>query len=116
MIFFVDDIVRGILAVIQKGPSRNDHKGVAHRIYNLGNDKPEKVITLVNLLEAHLGRSANKVFTDLPKGDVPHIWANIDKMKSDFGWSPKVSFSDGIKKFSNWNLGFRTEKYCPPNG
>ena len=113
---FVDDIVRGILAVIQKGPPRKDPKGVPHRIYNLGNDKPEKVITLVNLLEAHLGRSANKVYTDLPKGDVPHTWANIDKMKSDFGWSPKVSLAEGIKRFSDWYLGFRTEKYCQPNG
>lgn len=101
---FVDDIVEGILAVLHNGQPPPGPEGVRHRIYNLGNDKPEKVSTLVALLESNLGRSANKIYTQLPKGDVPHTWANINRMRSDLGWSPKISLTEGIKNFSEWFL------------
>lgn len=104
---YVDDIVAGILAVIKKGPAKLDHKGVPHQIYNLGNDKPEKVGTLVDLLESSLGRVAKKVYTELPKGDVPHTWANINRMKEEFGWAPKISLAQGVMNFSKWYLDWQ---------
>ena len=107
---YIDDIVAGIMAVVNGGPPQPDSLGVPHRIYNLGNDHPEKVLTLVSYLEESLGKKAIVETSNLPLGDVPHTWANIDRMKKDFGWSPKVGLREGIDRFAKWFLEYHGYK------
>jgi UDP-glucuronate 4-epimerase len=109
---YIDDIVEGIIAVMNGGPPKPDSLGVPHRIYNLGNDHPEKVLTLVSYLEESLGKKAIIETSNLPLGDVPHTWANIDRMKKDFGWSPKVGLREGIDRFAKWFLDYHGYKKC----
>lgn len=107
---YIDDIVAGIIAVMNGGPPQPDSFGVPHRIYNLGNDHPEKVLTLVSYLEESLDKKAIVETSSLPLGDVPHTWANIDRMKNDFGWSPKVGLREGIDRFAKWFLEYHGYK------
>lgn len=94
---FVDDIVSGILAVIDKPPANGQH-----RIYNIGNNKPETVLALVSALESALGKKAIVVSAPKPSYDVDMTAANIDAMQADFGWQPTTSLKDGIKAFGDW--------------
>ena len=48
-----------------------------HRLYNLGNDRPEELMTLVSLLEDALGKTAEKVMKPMQPGDVERTWADI---------------------------------------
>jgi UDP-glucuronate 4-epimerase len=94
---FIDDIVSGILAVMDKPPAKGHH-----RIYNIGNNKPETVLALVSALESALETKATVVSAPKPSYDVDMTAANIDAMQADFGWQPTTSLRDGIKAFGDW--------------
>jgi UDP-glucuronate 4-epimerase len=98
---FIDDIVSGILAVSINPPAKGQH-----RIYNIGNNKPETVSALVAALEAALGTKAIVHTAPKPAYDVDRTAANIDAMSHDFGWVPTTSLNQGIEKFGTWFKGW----------
>lgn len=98
---YVDDIVDGVLRALEKSPVLK--KGnFPHRVYNLGNDQPEELMTLVSAIEAKLDISAVKVFEDMQKGDVERTWADISRARSELGYAPKVPLGEGLEKFLDW--------------
>ncbi len=99
---FIDDIVDGVIAAAGKPPGEND---AFHRVFNLGNDRPEELMTLVSLLEKELGIEATKVFKGMQKGDVERTWADIGKARALLGYDPKVSLAEGIKRTIAWRRG-----------
>ena len=99
---FVDDIVSGILMVIDNPPQFGQH-----RLYNLGNNKPQSVTALISALEVSLGVKAVIIDAPKPSYDVETTYANTDAMYQDFGWHPTTSLSDGIAAFSHWFLEWR---------
>jgi UDP-glucuronate 4-epimerase len=94
---FVDDIVSGILAVVDRAPQTGQH-----RIYNIGNNKPQTVSSLISALEKALEVKAVVIDAPKPSYDVEATFANIDAMVHDFGWAPTTSFEDGIAAFAEW--------------
>ncbi len=96
---YIDDIVDGILAAAALPPTQADG---FHRVFNLGNDQPEELMTLVGLLETALGIEAKKDFLGMQKGDVERTWADISLAKSLLGYSPKTSLAEGIAKTIAW--------------
>ena len=73
-----------------------------HRLYNLGNDKPETVSALVEAVEAACGRAAIRADKPMPLGDVPQTWADISVSRRDLGYAPKIGLRDGIARFVDW--------------
>jgi len=102
---FIDDIVAGLIAAIDKPPSETD---AYHRVFNLGNESPEELMTLVSLLEKELGIEAIKNFKGMQKGDVERTWANIDRAKSILGYAPKTPLAEGIAKTIAWRKSLDT--------
>ena len=98
---YIDDIVSGVLAALKRAP---DQEQAFHQIYNLGNDHPEELMTLVTLLEKSLGKEADKEFLGMQAGDVERTWANIDKARKELGYAPKTSLAEGIDRYINWRL------------
>ncbi|MDZ7626832.1 MAG: NAD-dependent epimerase/dehydratase family protein [Parvularculaceae bacterium] len=99
---YVDDIVDGVLRAGARPP------GVAeafHRVFNLGNDRPEELMTLVSLLEKELGIEARKVYKGMQKGDVERTWADISKARSLLGYAPKVTLAEGVARTIAWRRG-----------
>lgn len=101
---YISDIVDGILAVAEQPPVGADD-GVPHRIYNLGNNRPEPLMELIRLLENNLGVEARLNFLPMQPGDVEATCADIDSSRADFGFSPKTSLADGVGRFCEWYLG-----------
>ena len=95
---FVDDIVNGIIPLIKfkKG------KKSLHKIYNLGNNKPETLMKMVNLLENFSGKKAKIKKKGMQLGDVRHTYANIKESKKDLRFKPKINLEEGLEKFVNW--------------
>lgn len=91
---YVDDIVQGTIRAL-------DHCN-GYEIYNLGNNKPEPLMHLIKLLEAHLGKKALIDFQPMQMGDVKTTYADIQKAERDLGFSPTTSIDAGIAKFSEW--------------
>jgi UDP-glucuronate 4-epimerase len=96
---YVDDIVNGVIAVLDRPPADT---GVPHKVYNLGNNKPEQLLRVIELLEDALGVKAQKKLEPMQPGDVKETYADIAASTRDFGFVPQTSIEDGVKKFVAW--------------
>jgi UDP-glucuronate 4-epimerase len=100
---YVDDIVAGVLAVLD-GPPAGERP---HRIYNIGNNKPERVTRLVEIIEQATGRKAQIVHEPMQPGDVPATYADIDAIRRDHGFEPATPLELGIPRFVDWYRDWR---------
>jgi UDP-glucuronate 4-epimerase len=105
---YIDDIVAGTIAAHDRPPSVAE--GVPHRIYNLGNHRPEKLLDFIAVLERELGRTAQKQFLPLQPGDVPESFADIEASRRDLGFEPKTTIEVGLARFVQWY-----KQYCQMN-
>jgi UDP-glucuronate 4-epimerase len=97
---YIDDIVEGILRVIDK-PAKSHYQ-----IYNIGNSQPEQLLTFVETLEKHLGKTAIKNLLPMQAGDVQDTYADVSDLMRDFDYLPKTSLDVGIEKFVKWYKTF----------
>lgn len=100
---YIDDIVDGITSIIEKGP-RSGPSHVPHRVYNLGNNRPEKLMVMIEVLENNLGRKALRNYLPMQPGDVFSTYADITATQSDYDFSPSVKLEEGLSRFSKWYL------------
>jgi len=99
---FVDDIARGCIAAVDN-IGASGVEGAPLKVYNLGNENPENVTYLVDLLEENLGKKAVRKYMPMPAtGDVLRTSANVSLARADLGYSPTTSLRDGIQKFIAW--------------
>jgi UDP-glucuronate 4-epimerase len=98
---YIDDIVAGVLAATDR-PAAAVPGQSPHRVYNLGNHRPEKLMDFIGLIEKELGRTAEKIMEPLPPGDVPETYADIDASRRDLGFEPRTPLSEGIPRFIAW--------------
>lgn len=113
---YIDDIVDGILHVIENQPKGNPNwtgknpdpsSSVApYRLYNIGNSSPVKLMDFIAAIEEKLGITAKKNYLPMQPGDVPATWANVDGLKEDFNYCPKTSIEQGVDKFIEWYLSY----------
>ena len=113
---YVDDIVEGIVRLAfhdaTPDPSWNAEapdpatSSAPYRLYNIGNDRPEEVNTLIALIEKALGRKANRVDVPLPPGDVLETRADVSALHRAVGFAPSISLEDGIGRFVEWYRGY----------
>lgn len=98
---YIDDIVSGVLNALDRPVS---HLGlpVPHRVYNLGNDRPEPLMDMISLIENGIGASAQTTFEPMQKGDLERTWANIDRARAELGYAPKISLKEGLARFTDW--------------
>jgi len=105
---YIDDIVAGVLAALDRPPARAD-EGKApdraeapHRIYNLGNNRSEELLDFIATIEAALGKKAIVELAPMQPGDVKDTYADIAASRRDLGFAPKTTIRDGIPKFLAW--------------
>lgn len=112
---YIDDIVTGIVKLIPHAPEKSADK-VAHEVYNIGNNNPEKLMVFIHALEAALtnalGRAVEfeKIFEPIKAGDVPATYASTDKLQAAIGFKPQTSIQDGLQKFADWYVAYYNKK------
>ncbi len=106
---FVDDIVEGIVRLIDKIPAEKDTSDITgnetsapYRIFNIGNNNPVSLLEFINTLEELLGRKAVKNMLPMQKGDVYETFADIDELNSVCGYKPSTSLREGLERFVEW--------------
>jgi nucleoside-diphosphate-sugar epimerase len=112
---YIDDIVTGVINVMQKTPDVNEN-GVKYKVYNIGNNKPENLLDFVDILQQELVRAgvlpenydfeAHKELVPMQPGDVEMTYADVDDLVRDFGFKPSTSLRDGLRKFAEWYKEF----------
>ena len=98
---FVDDIVEGIIGALEKKLNAEDNSP-PHKIYNLGNNKPVKLMDYIQIIEKICCRKANLKLLPMQPGDVFETYADIEISKEELGFVPKTNLGDGIRLFVEW--------------
>lgn len=98
---YVEDIVTGIMNMLNNPPADNG-KGAHYKIYNIGNNAPEKLMYFVEILEKELGKTAQKEFLPMQPGDVYQTYADVSELTKDFGFKPSTSLQEGLAEFVKW--------------
>jgi UDP-glucuronate 4-epimerase len=101
---FIDDIVGGVVNCLDRPPA-GEGETPRHRIYNLGNHRPESLLDFIATLEAALGRKATVELLPLQPGDVKETYADIEASSRDLDFAPRTSIADGIPRFVAWYRG-----------
>jgi UDP-glucuronate 4-epimerase len=100
---YVDDIVAGTIAALDHPPSEGGPGDDApHKVYNLGNNRPERLLEFISILEKALGREAKRELLPMQPGDVPETYADIEASRRDLGFSPTTPLDVGLPKFVAW--------------
>lgn len=102
---YIDDIVAGILNILPN-PPKADEDGVPHKVYNIGNNKPIKLMDFINTLERCLGKEAMKEYHPMQPGDVYQTFADVSDLMKDFGFKPDTPIDVGLAKFVEWYLDY----------
>lgn len=97
---YIDDIVSGVVAALDHPP--DSEEGVSHRVYNLGKNQPERLLSMIEVVEEALGQKAEKVFEPMQPGDVKETYADIESARRDLGYDPKTPIAVGIPRFVSW--------------
>ena len=104
---YVDDIVTGIVNVMQKTPGLTED-GVPYKVYNIGNNKPESLMYFVDTLEdclikeGVLKNKGKRELLPMQPGDVYQTFADVTDLEKDFGFKPKTSLKEGLGMFVKW--------------
>ena len=98
---YIDDIVKGIANILPNPPEEIE-TGAKYKVYNIGNNKPEKLMDYIQTLEKHLGREAKKEFLPMQPGDVYQSYANVSDLMHNFNFKPSTSIDEGLSKFVTW--------------
>lgn len=103
---YIDDIVSGILAVLSGPPTQGAanafNNPAPHKVYNIGNNKPEPLLHMINVLEEALGKKAEQKLEPMQPGDVKATYADISALQADFGFKAETPVEEGIPKFVDW--------------
>lgn len=113
---YIDDIVEGVLRTMNRVPApdaawRPDQPDPAssnapYRLYNIGNNNPEELGRLIDILEEKLGKKALKNLVPIQAGDVPATFADVNDLSHDTGFKPSTPLEVGIGRFVDWYRGF----------
>lgn len=98
---YVDDIVRGVENMLCNSPKANEF-GDRYKVYNIGNNKPEKLMDFIETLEKAIGREAKKEYLPMQPGDVYQTYADVTDLIRDFDFKPSTPISEGLGRFAEW--------------
>ena len=108
---YVDDIVTGIVNVMQKTPEETED-GAPYKVYNIGNYKPSSLMNFVEILENCLikegiiSEPGKKELLPMQPGDVYQTYADVTDLERDFGFKPSTTLEEGLSKFAAWYKGY----------
>ncbi len=104
---YIDDIIEGVVRVIDKAPAATDEHPVPAEVYNIGCGHPMQLMDFIRTLEKSLGKKAEMNMMPMQKGDVYTTYADTTKLERDFGYKPHVTLEEGISRFVEWYESYR---------
>ena len=99
---YIDDIVEGVVRVADKPARPQVNSSVPYRVFNIGNNQPEKLMDFIGILENAFGKLAEKEFLPMQAGDVKATYADTSALETWVGFKPYTPLKDGIARFADW--------------
>lgn len=98
---YIDDIVKGVENILCNPPAKDENEA-AYKIYNIGNNKPEKLMDYIATLEKCLGKEAKKEYLPMQPGDVYETYADVSELMKDYDFKPSTTIEEGLFRFAKW--------------
>lgn len=100
---YIDDITEAMVRLLERAPAAGDcPSGAPWRLYNIGNNRPEKLMDFIAILEEETGRTAVRNFLPMQPGDVYATYADTDDLARDTGFKPGTPLREGLRRFVAW--------------
>lgn len=106
---YIDDIVNGILPVIEKGFEPNTNSKSKAAIYNIGRGQPVKLLDFINTIGKHLKKEVKLELLPMQDGDVYTTWADTSELQKNYDYKPKVNLDLGVKNFISWYTSYKNK-------
>ena len=117
---YIDDIVEGVKRVMQGAPDKKTGADglpiPPYAVYNIGNSHPENLLDFVDILQQELIRAkvlpedydfeAHKELVAMQPGDVPITYADTEPLDRDYGFKPRTTLREGLRRFAEWYQAF----------
>jgi UDP-glucuronate 4-epimerase len=113
---YVDDVVESVVRLIERAPAGDPNwsadapdpgsSSAPWRVYNIGNNKPEELLDVVQLLEEKIGKKAKRELLPMQPGDVPATFADVDDLMRAVGFKPSTPVAEGVGRFIDWYRSF----------
>ena len=106
---YIDDIVEGFVRLLSNPP---ESEGVQHKVFNIGNNSPEKLMVFIHALEKALSQALDrdvtfdKAYEPIKPGDVPATYASTKLLQEAVGFKPETSIEDGFQAFADWYVAY----------
>lgn len=101
---YISDVVAGTSNCLFQSPVIKMKLSdlVCHKVYNIGNNRSEKLMDFINTLENLIGKKANIKFLPMQAGDVKETVADIVATTKDFNFKPEINIQQGLENFILW--------------
>ncbi len=104
---YIDDIVEGIVACLDRPPADDGQPKAGgstkpHAVYNIGNNRSEHLMKVIDILQRECGREAVIEFLPMQDGDVQRTYADIEAIQRDVGYRPTTAIEVGVPRFVRW--------------
>ncbi|MBG9544618.1 NAD-dependent epimerase [Cytobacillus firmus] len=105
---YIDDIVEGIERLLSNPPEGD----VKHKVFNIGNNSPEKLMVFIETLEKALSKALGKevqfekIFEPIKPGDVPATYASTEQLQKAVGFKPETTIEEGLQQFADWYVDY----------
>ncbi|MGZ8271931.1 MAG: protein CapI, partial [Methylophilus sp.] len=108
---YIDDIVEGVVRVLDKiaTPSLESGTNAPYRIFNIGNNQPEKLLDFIGFIEQAIGKKAIKEYLPMQPGDVKATYADTSALEAWVGFKPNTPLEAGVGKFIAWYTQYYSE-------
>ncbi len=107
---YIDDIVEGVIRVLDKPATPSTSTGAPYRLFNIGNNQPEKLMDFIGMLENAIGKTAQKEFLPMQAGDVKATYADTSALDAWVGFKPNTPLEVGVEKFVDWYKSYNQIK------
>jgi len=104
---YIDDIVNGLVIIIEKGFRAHDNIAQMASLYNIGRGQPINLMDFIKTIGKYLDKEVKIKMMPMQDGDVHTTWADTTALEKNYGYSPKVDLNDGIQKFIAWYLAYK---------
>ena len=101
---YIDDIAEGVIRVLDKPatPAPQSNINAPCRLFNIGNNQPEKLLDFIGLLENAIGKTVQKEFLPMQAGDVKATFADTRALEAWVDFKPNTPLQEGVGNFVKW--------------
>lgn len=109
---YIDDVIQAMMRLVKRIPVPDlDWSGESpdpgssnapYRLYNIGNNNPEKLMDFITIIEEETGLEAKKNMLPMQPGDIYATYADTEDLAQDTSFKPNTPLKEGMQKFIAW--------------